>query len=78
MPANGTEGAEWEVSWCAHCAHDAAFREDMDKEGCPILAEAIWGNRPEWQWRNGEPICTRFMQDPANPLRYPFTLEMFA
>lgn len=79
MPANGTEGGIFDDGWCSHCARDAAFREDMDhNDGCQILAAALCNQQPkEWIWRNGAPHCIAFRDDPANPARCPYTLEMF-
>lgn len=82
MPANGTEGMDFEEQWCAHCSRDAAFRNTWDapngpEDGCDILANAMAGEQPaEWTWRNGKPHCSNFSDDPANSLRCPFTKEM--
>ncbi|TIL38608.1 MAG: hypothetical protein E5Y82_13750 [Mesorhizobium sp.] len=79
MPANGTEGEIFYESWCAHCARDAAFREDVDRnEGCQILADSYCGvQSKDWVWRKGAPACLAFTDDPACPVRCPHTLELF-
>lgn len=84
MPANGTEGRGFEENWCAHCSRDAAFRAAFeagggDEDGCQILALATLSNDqpPEWTWKQGRPHCSNFSDDPSNPLRCPFTKELF-
>lgn len=77
-PSNGTEGCIFESRYCEHCSRDAAFRHDMENnDGCEILAAAHAGEQPpQWVWRDGMGHCTNFSDDPANPVRCPFTKEM--
>ncbi len=64
-PSNGTEGEYFDEGWCANCKADKNFRDD-NGEGCPIIARALAydvgddGFPSEWQWQNGEPVCTAF------------------
>lgn len=78
MPANGTEGEIFDAEWCAHCAHDAPFREDIEwNDGCEILAAGLRGEQPaEWIERGGVPACTAFLGEGVEP-RCLLTLEMF-
>ncbi|NTF69406.1 hypothetical protein [Rhizobium rhizogenes] len=81
-PANGTEGAEFEAKWCAHCLNSIPeFWEDEFGDdvagGCAILDQAVWGHQPdEWVVRHGVPWCKAFRQDPDRPARCLFTKEM--
>lgn len=75
-PANGTEAAAFDKSWCEHCLYDAEFRRG-EGCGCELLALAsAYGGPPHWQYRLGEPVCTAFVEDRAHPLRCPLTMEM--
>lgn len=83
-PANGTEGADFEANWCAHClnCHGEGPWEDEfgnDATGCCMIAEAMfWQASPtELIIRDGAPHCTAFREDPANPARCLKTKEMF-
>ena len=71
-PSTGTEGVDFEDWWCGHCVHDQAFRDDPDfGQGCQIIADALAFDiadpryPKEWVWKDGEPCCTAFSQDPA-------------
>lgn len=83
MPANGTDGGDFEWAWCSHCLNRSGegpwedeFGTDVDG-ACAILDEAFYGQQPrEWKYRNGAPHCTAFREDPANPVRCPYTLEL--
>lgn len=84
-PANGTEGADFETNWCAHCMNSKpnVWEDEFgnEVEGSCIIAEAMFWS-PEFQpaeltLRNGAPHCTAFRQDPANPARCLKTMEMF-
>lgn len=83
-PANGTEGADFEANWCAHCLnrHGDGDWEDEFGDGvpgaCEIQATAFWGAQPaEMKIRDGHPHCTAFREDPANPARCLKTREMY-
>lgn len=83
MPSNGTEGEIFQEGWCAHCARDSEFRRQFMEtgnpqvDGCEILAASLRGEQPkEWFYRNGDPICTAYTEDPACPVRCPYTKEM--
>jgi hypothetical protein len=80
FPANGTEGYAFDSKWCDHCLADAAFREDNDQEGCPVLAYAQMGEQPveAWVYEGGEPVCLEFQDNPDNPQRCRFTPDFFA
>lgn len=80
-PANATEGAQFERSWCAHCIHERG--EDWEDEfgneiegRCDILARAAVYPVDEWTIRHGMPWCKSFRQDPERPARCLFTKEM--
>jgi hypothetical protein len=67
MPANRTEGDDFERAWCAHCLerHGEGDWEDEfgnDVEGqCVLLGMAFYCHQPsEWKWRDGRPVCTDF------------------
>ena len=81
-PANSTEGADFERSWCRHCRSDEGEKWE-DEFGnviecwCPILSFAQGGGKPdEWVRREGMPWCLSFAQDPEKPARCLFTKEM--
>lgn len=83
MPSNGTEGEMFQEGWCANCARDMEFRRQFYEtgnpqvDGCEILAASLRGEQPkEWFYRNGEPICTAYTEDPECPVRCPFTMEL--
>ena len=86
MPANGTDGSCFQEGWCFHCARDADFQQSWEEtggnptcDGCSILAASLRGEQPkEWFWKNGEPHCSAYTEDPSCPVRCPDTLEMFA
>lgn len=80
-PANGTEGAQFERSWCQHCLNEKV--EDWEDEFgndmpgcCPILARAAVYPVDEWTYREGIPWCTAYQEDPTNPARCLLTKEM--
>jgi len=79
-PSNATEGDAFERRWCAHCLREnpvAAEDELGDYEaGCPILVAAAVSQPAEWTIRDGEPWCSAFVEDKANPARCLFTKEM--
>lgn len=83
-PANETEGAQFERSWCAHCIHERGERDWEDEFGndvegsCNILSRASVYPVDEWVYRDGKPACLAFQEDSANPARCLFTKEMFA
>jgi len=84
MPANGTEGCDFEDAWCAHCKNrngDGGWEDEFgnDVEGrCHLLDKAFYAEQPtEWKWRNGKPVCTAYRKDADNPPRCPLTMEMF-
>jgi hypothetical protein len=82
-PANATEGAQFERSWCRHCIEDKQpdWEDEFgnDVEGvCPILTRAAVYPVDEWVYRDGQPACLAFKQDATNPARCPFTKEMFS
>ncbi|NZD50509.1 hypothetical protein [Rhizobium leguminosarum] len=81
-PANATEGAHFERSWCVHCIHEKG--EDWEDEfgneitgECDILSRAAVYPVEQWVYRNGKPACLAFKEDPSNPARCLFTKEMF-
>lgn len=81
-PANATEGAQFERSWCAHCIHEKqpSWEDEFGNDvpgGCPILDMAQFAAPPEWVVEKGQPTCLSFKENPANPARCPFTKEMF-
>jgi len=82
-PANGTEGADFERNWCAHCvnAKPNVWEDEFGNEvvsGCDIVDAAFWGHvlALEWVVRDGMPWCKAFEQDQARPARCLFTAEM--
>lgn len=83
MPANRTDGDDFERAWCAHCLGCGQGDEWEDEFGndievkCSILDEAFYCEQPtEWKYRDGRPICTAFREDPENRARCLNTLEM--
>lgn len=83
-PANSTDGEDFEHQWCRHCLDRNGEGEWEDEFGddiegrCALLDAAFWGGQPpQWKLRDGAPYCTAFREDPANPARCPFTMEMF-
>lgn len=84
-PGSGTEGMAFDDAWCAHCARDAAWREDDRNDGCDILSRtfALDIEDPDYpkEWiygRDGVPRCTAFTTDPTTPVRCDRTPDMFA
>lgn len=84
MPANRTDGDDFERAWCAHCLGVGQGDEWEDEFGdlievkCQILDDAFCGLQPpEWKYHNGRPVCTAFREDPDNKARCLRTLEMF-
>lgn len=81
-PANGTEGADFERSWCRHCLNDKwpdwedEFGNDVPGR-CPILDMATFSIPPEWTLVDGKPACSAYDEDLLNPPRCPRTKEMF-
>jgi hypothetical protein len=81
-PANTTEGAQFERSWCRHCLNDKwpdwedEFGNDVPGH-CPILDIAQYASPPELVVRDGVPTCLAYEEDPTNPARCLTTLEMF-
>ncbi|PZP69517.1 MAG: hypothetical protein DI604_17930 [Delftia acidovorans] len=80
-PANGTDGAQFEENWCAHCLNEMQpdwedeFGNDVPGK-CDVLSRAAFYPVPEWVYRHGVPWCLAFRQDPARPARCLFTKEM--
>ncbi len=84
-PGSGTEGMAFDDAWCAHCARDAAWREDESAECCDILSRtfALDIRDPDYpkEWvygREGRPYCTAFTAEPGKALRCDHTLDLFA
>lgn len=82
-PANGTEGADFEASWCRHCLNSKpnVWENEFGNQvvsGCEIVDAAFWGHvlALEWIIRDGAPHCTAFREDPANPARCLKTKEI--
>jgi hypothetical protein len=81
-PANATEGAQFERSWCEHCIHEKGedwedeFGNDVPGE-CDILTNARTYPVDAWVYRDGKPACLLFKEDPSNPARCLATMEMF-
>ncbi len=82
-PANSTEGADFERSWCRHCINSKpnVWEDEFGNEvvsGCDIVDVAFLGHvlALEWVRRDGMPWCTAFVQDPSKPARCLFTKEM--
>lgn len=80
-PANETEGAQFERSWCDHCLRrrQADWEDEFGHEiqgECIILSAASVYAVDEWVYRDGVPWCTAFEEDPENPARCLFTKEM--
>jgi hypothetical protein len=78
MPANGTEGEDFENRWCMRCAND----DPETGDSCPILMAALSGEQPkEWTWQNRTGHCSAFRPfDGMEPLPEPrctLTMEMF-
>ena len=83
-PSNGTEGEDFQEHWCAHCARDAAFRDNPDSgDGCPIVAATFVFqiDEPEYpeEWIEDDrgPRCTAFTTDPTLPSRCDKTADLF-
>lgn len=87
-PSNGSEGIDFHNAWCAHCARDAAMREDDHADpanGCWIIAAtfAYQIGHPKYprEWiygEDGRPRCTAFTTDPSRPVRCDRTPDLFA
>lgn len=52
--SNGTSGYDWMAAWCDRCAHDAPYRRDETKTGCPLVLVAMWRRTPR-EWIPGDP-----------------------
>lgn len=82
-PATEAEDNAFQQAWCVHCREftQADLWEDEfgnEVQTCGILDRAFYRHEPrQLKWRNGEPICTDFKEDPDCPVRCPFTMEMF-
>lgn len=76
QPSNGTEGQVFFSGWCDKCHRDRAYQLDPDQnDGCPIIANSMayslgHAKYPkEWVWKEGEPICTAFLDIAGEPER---------
>lgn len=86
-PSNGTEGADFQDQFCAHCERDRAFRETNYEGdpalGCQIVAKTFYldigdeGYPKEWIEDERGPRCTAFTTDPSKPERCENTLDLF-
>jgi hypothetical protein len=83
-PANEAEDVAFASKWCVHCIELTRAEPWEDEFGndiysCPIMNMAVWGEKPpQLRFRNGEPICTAFREDPDSQAHCPNTMEMFA
>lgn len=82
-PASEAECEAFESKWCVHClelAEAEPWEDELGQEvrSCDIMNYAVWGEKPhQLRIRNAEPTCTAFREDPENPARCPYALEMF-
>lgn len=54
-PSNSSEGLDFMDGWCKRC------RADSPDDPCDILTSAMaTGSAPQWQYRDGEAVCTEF------------------
>lgn len=59
-PSSGAAGREFIIAACDHCCKEGPD----DERGCNILAASFIGPVPEWQYQDGKPTCTAFMEEP--------------
>lgn len=66
LPANGSEGEEFEDRFCRRCQFDVENLLDLEEiDGCEILADAQAGSGapPEWvENASGDGVCTAFRE----------------
>jgi hypothetical protein len=88
-PSNGSEGLVFQHRYCNRCIHDKAVREEPPRweSGCQVWASALMFKTdepeypPELVYANEEDVfsgrCTKFEQDPAEPVYGPDTPRTF-
>jgi hypothetical protein len=78
-PADEAERLRFEKSWCVHCVdrfRDGEPWNGEDPDG-PMCIEVWCGDLiHQLTVRDGQPHCSAFKDDPSNPIRCPFTMEM--
>ncbi len=77
LPANGIEGIDFQVAWCARCACDQLDLSTGEGAQCPILDDSYSGKQPpEWVQRAGErPVCTAFVEDVGQGAVDPYAVQ---
>jgi hypothetical protein len=64
-PSNGTEGMMFMDMFCEQCAKYSSDETDAD---CEIMAKTFWLDESdadypaEWTYKDGQPVCTAFVQ----------------
>lgn len=75
--------ASFQSEICAHCLDRNGEGDWEDEFGndvpgqCVLIHYAFVGPTLHWKIKDGKRDCSCFVEDPANPARCPYTLELF-